>query len=648
MDPHVSLLLRRLAMTAAITLTYRVPTNLQFATEIKLPDGDRAGDYYNPLMHPPQACLLQAVDQGYAMITVAKPVQDGGTLCSLVPMLRAAIKLHQKVVMAYPTEPSAKDIWTMKIWPILAAYGGQEPESGGGSRGGAARVVTLPGGGQFILRTSGGRGESQQASVTADKEMVDEVDDWDSLKRIVDIGQRIGRGRSPFVARVSTVKKDEGSFILSLVAEGTHTRLEYPCVHCGAYQMLSHDRINFDDATYRCMHCPAEWSDADRLVSLTKWKRVDLNPKALAFSILWTVLDSPLPILDAANRRVSVLAALSSLHHLATAAVERGDHSYMRSLYHDRFTSPYTLDMEAMEKGSELTYRMLLDRANASKWAPTKWESDKTTPDSQATYSRHIVDVEKWRPDIDIAVAGIDVQGKNLYWSLVGSNLLGTEFDLAWGYEYARADHAPWSQSELHGLLNRTLLIFQKAVAYIPLMAVMLDTGDFTAELMSWVAGHRPLVKPIKGHSENLRVTHRDDVEGIIYHIKGLYHVMIDNTRTMVQAGYRRPIDAPGAHLLPSNLQNDGAGSLYPKHLCAEMETIDPKTRKRRLRQGPGRWDLLDARRYAYAGIRLIRKEMSHKLPVGTSYRDPHEQRPSDKWDLGVDTKNFNNSDGWN
>jgi hypothetical protein len=155
---------------------------LEYARTVELPDGDLAGTTYEPSRHAAQECILRAIEAGAGSVAILKPVQDGGSLASFVPILRRAHALGQACIIAYPTMDAAKDAWTKKVWPMLERQGGTQPKSGGGSRGGAARVVNLPSGGSIILRAAGGRQESGQASVTADAMLVDEVDDWADMR----------------------------------------------------------------------------------------------------------------------------------------------------------------------------------------------------------------------------------------------------------------------------------------------------------------------------------------------------------------------------------------------------------------------------------------------------------------------------------
>ena len=196
-------------LSPAIALLQRQNMTVgEYAQQVILPDGDFAGQRYKPSRHPAQNAIIRALDNGASWLAILKPVQDGGSLASFVPLLRRSSMLGQTSIVAYPTMDAAKDAWNKKIWPILEAQGEQLPKSGGGSRGGAARVVTLPSGGSIVLRAAGGRGESGQASITADALLVDEVDDWADMRVLRLIERRLSRSRDPLIIYVSTCKRD--------------------------------------------------------------------------------------------------------------------------------------------------------------------------------------------------------------------------------------------------------------------------------------------------------------------------------------------------------------------------------------------------------------------------------------------------------
>lgn len=385
-------------------------THRQFCAQVIVPDGDLKGQPLNPDLHPAQRELIAALDRGYRKVVALKPVQDGGTLMALVPILRRAIREAQTCLLAYPTEELAKDIWAGKVWPLLAAFGGQEPKRGGGSRGGAGRHVKLPGGGQFYLRKSGGRRENAQAAVSGDALLVDEVDDWPDLHRVNLIGERLNRAQDPFLGYVSTLKRDVGSIILSLweSPSATQSTMEYPCHSCGAYHWLTWGQVDVEREAYVCPHCKTDWTEAQRLTALKHAKRHDERPAAPAFSLRWTGLESPFPVL-VEGRKLPVLRGLCALYSAAALRVAKGEHGAMRSFYRDRLTLPYI----EPEPDGEITAAGLArcsDRSTVHKRTVPIWAQ--------------------------FLVVTQDVQGNRHYWLTVAHGTDERWAIIDWGYEY--------------------------------------------------------------------------------------------------------------------------------------------------------------------------------------------------------------------
>ena len=119
-----------------------MPSVMEYSTNVVLPDGEMAGQKYNPLIHPGQICTIQAIDNGATWIAITKCVQDGGSLVSFIPILRRVHQESQTAMIAYPTREKANDAWNNKIWPILMNQGGLRPRHGAGSQGGVGSTTT--------------------------------------------------------------------------------------------------------------------------------------------------------------------------------------------------------------------------------------------------------------------------------------------------------------------------------------------------------------------------------------------------------------------------------------------------------------------------------------------------------------------------
>jgi hypothetical protein len=402
-------------------LTRAQPSVVEFARTVTLPDG--GGGMYDPASHPAQLCIYQAADAGASSITIVKPVQDGGSLASFILILRRIHALAQTGIIAYPTMAAAKDAWTTKVWPILAAQGGTVPQSGGGSRGGASSVVTIPSGGRCILRAAGGRHESGQASATGDCLLDDETDDWPSMRVLRMIERRITKSPDPLIVHVSTVKRDgeggEGSHILRLYDEGTQTRLHYPCPHCGDYGPYEFDAINYEQRAVACAHCAALITEPQRLAALKKWRRVD-GAKSRKFSILWTALDSPFPI-SVSGTKYSILDGLAEEYEQAARQVAIGDHGLMRQYVRDRFCRPYRADIQTDDQGQTVIPTRNKIAAIASQ-SMIHLEVDRRETDGDSVHLAHVpAGYEHQAIGVDVQRGG-DTAPPRLYFSILARN----------------------------------------------------------------------------------------------------------------------------------------------------------------------------------------------------------------------------------
>lgn len=610
---------------AALVWTRTIPTYCEYAKTLQIVDGDFKGDRYDPSKHPAQIITLQALDQGYGRCVIAKPVQDGGTLVALVPLFRRAIVEHQTVLLAFPSLDSSKDIWTTKVWPMLEQVGGQEPKSGGGSRMGAARVVTLPGGGRFLLRAAGGRGESQQASVSGDVESVEEVDDWPSMAKILKIIKRVDKGRKPLIIYTSTVKKDgstkdDKSFILELYDSGTQTRVNVPCKHCGAFQRMEWEQVNLETETYKCLHCAKLWTEKDRLESLTKATRYDAKPEAGSFSIRWTALDSPFAIMTADGRK-PCLAALCTLYKEAVNAQQtRNDHELLRDFYRDRLTRVYTGDIDTDDGAINFTPNDLQLRSMSSAWGPYDHESDRERGETERLYSRHVT--REVPRDVQFVARAIDVQQDRVYWSLIGMDHQQRQWDLAWGYEYATRERKPFHRMQLFEMLDRVAARTEAIAGQLPIVGSGVDANYKTDDVLHWLASH-PQWVPTYGASASKAARMNSEsgecvrkFPGILYEYrtKGWHlrqnrcHIDTNPIRQLAQQSFLVQVGQPGSAQCGKGIElRDASAMTYFRHLCAE--TWDVASKKWIKSKGGGRWDWLDTRVYCLA---LLLKHLRH------------------------------------
>jgi hypothetical protein len=369
-----------------------------------------------------------------------------------------------------------------------------------------------------------------------------------------------------------------------------------------------------ESARYRCDGCASLWTEDDRQKALERvifvhrgqtvegGKVVGPEPQSRTLGLTWSALDSTL----------ASLGELAVEFRNAKIAVERGDHAPMRKFVRYRECRPYTADRDEMEAGTELTWQNLLIRSAASRWGVAIHTTDREEAGDGHTYSRHHAEPPS---NAAYCTAGVDVQNNRIYAQVSAYSLDGSSYDVAWEYQMARRDHAPWNPTELHGLLDATDIWLHRVTGTIPLVLVGLDVGDFTKDLMPWLAGKSGGIwKPTKGGSGNLK-DEPGDIDGLVHIREGLFLLNTDNLRDIIHAGYRRPSGQVGAINLPSGLSNNSTSAAYPRHICAEMTIIDPKTRKKRVRRGPGRWDWQDCRRIAHAMALLHFRRVNRPKP---------------------------------
>jgi hypothetical protein len=582
------------------------PNNLDFARTIVLPDGDFKGETLDPTVHPGQHCLFLAADEGASSICVVKPVQDGGSLIAFTLILRRVAALAQTAIIAYPTLTAGRDAWSKKVAPMLAAQGGMVPKTGGGSKGGAASAVIFPNGGSVLMRAAGGRHESGQASATADVLMPDEVDDWPDLRRVKLIEQRITKSSDPLVVFVSTVKRDgdgkDGSNILRIYEQGSQTRIEYPCPHCGAYQVLAWEAVDQEAGTINCAHgCGASFTESDRLGMLKHWRRRD-GQKSERFSILWTALDSPFPIVINGKKR-PVIQGLIDEWRYAEGQVALGDHSYARQFFRDRFCRQYRADLNEDDQGQTIipTRNRIAALSAASEYA---LEVDRREKDGDSV---HLAAIPKWVEHITV---GADVQSGGdrapgrIYFLAIGRGK-GRSYLAGWGTIFAAPIGRQPTEAELHTALDRLDALMRDWNPAAPIVSRGVDVGDRQHELVRWTRRH-PKWHPVKGTGP-LKAVERNDLPGWIYvrDQEGGWRLRLVETQAATRQIHGELMGGRGigAMELPKGIERTGS---LAQHFCATVEYAPDKWSQRASdRKYHPEWqfrhDLLDCAAYARA-----------------------------------------------
>jgi hypothetical protein len=630
---------------SAALLTGTIPSYREFTGQVILPDGRQASQPLSVDGHPAQSAIIDAMDSGkYQRFAWAKPVQDGGTLIGMVAMLRRAILESQTVVLAYPTGDSAKDVWTTKVLPVLVAYGGQSPDDGGGSRGGAARVVTLPRGGKFILRSAGGRGQSGQASITGDALLVDEVDDWPDLETVERIGQRINESIDPLAIYCCTVKgdgepgKSEQSKILAMVEEGTASSLEYPCSACGAFLAYTWERVDPETVCLTC-DCGHQIEEPERIESLKRYRVVHKNPLRPFFTIRWSALDSP---------RKSLFALVTQWRR-AQEYITNGDHGAMRSFFHDRLTRTYTGDkLDESENPAQVTRSWLARRSSLSHYG---MRFDQRTDEGDSKHEAEVF------PGPEFLVASVDVQrgGQRapgrLYFELEGWCDDRRSYLIAWGHIVAAPSGREPTEGELHDALTRCdqYLTGLATDHGLPLLRRGVDVGDRQQEILRWIGRSRTWWAT-NGIKSSLKATEPGDIPDIIYHRRQesgavLRFIPTAKVREAAQMALLLPLNQPGALHLPRGLSRE---STVVQHYASTALIPDGRggvmwAEKQEHRafcpDYQSRHDFLDCRTYCHAMAETVISERRKAKLRAATVKMPTQgqswvgnQTPGDSW----------------
>lgn len=595
-----------------------------FARTLTIPDSeDEHGrqDPYDPRSHPGQWHLLQAIDgivnsepapRRYRRFLVMTDAQGGGKSWLLQQIaLHGTIELGQPVIWALPTKGLAGDMWNTKLRPAWegSGLGVYLPTSGPGSRGSSAprsirtRRHEKRGGGTLVFMSSGGRGQAGQAGLTAKRLIVDELGDW-SKAAFTRIRKRVSRFNDISVeAYGSTLKLDHADLSQELYRESSRAWIEYRCPHCGKWTALVWERWKGGELS--CLACDVVITEANRRAMFAVSRIMMADPMNDVLGLRLTALDCPWKTLE--------WLAAEEARALASAEGKAGlpDHEPLRTFYHDERVEEYHLDQQN-DDGAAMTYdaRSLAQRSIATAWSTIVEDKDK-----DAMYSRHIAQVPA---SCIMCVASIDVQEDRIYWSIVGLDEEQRTYDIAWGYEYARADSdgrpLPYSPGDLLSILTRAADCID-SIAGPLLRAGVVDVGNpkteaDTVQFLRIRTQYKAIMGtktdggalPAERNDERGRIEHRTSLIAWDYKWRtglGAYIIRTDAAQQSVANTYAIAPEAPGAAMLPGPMKSNDS---YLQHLTGTT-WVDGKANggQRVWKKIRKRNDFLDCRAYGTA-----------------------------------------------
>ena len=622
-----------------------------FARTLTVPDSeDEHGrqDPYDPKSHPGQWHVVQALDgivnnepapRRYRRFLLITDAQGGGKSWLLQQVIfHGLIELGNDVLWALPTKGMAGDLWNLKLRPAWegAGLGVYLPTSGSGSRGSSSprsvrtRRIDGRGGGTLVFMSSGGRGQSGQAGLTAKRLAVDELSDWDKAA-YTRIRKRVSRWNEIAVEIYgSTLKLDQSDLTLAIYEEGTRARVEYRCVHCKGWTPFQWKTWVGGEAPHvSCIACTAIINGADRLKMMAEHRLSQEDPNRDIFSIMLTALDCPW----------KSFAWLAAGEESAARAEKRGDFEPMRTFHHDERVQIY----EEPQPEGELSTKLLADRSSTS------------------NITKRIVPA--WVKFLTIA----QDPGKGVhYWQVMGHGDGDRWAMIDWGYERTvewvdgKMKREPNDEDHVHVLnlirdkanegwqvegTDRKMRPVQRGI----------DIGYKMKLIVAWLAGE-PEWKAVRGLGESnydeSKSLRPDGERGkfalaeeisrtnslIAFRPAGwrqyIYGLVGDAIRHNIHASLLRTPDDHGSGQIPKGLK---ANDMLILHLCGEVwkpsEIKDGKQIAGYWAHPHGGWDLLDCGRYNIA-MSMLHRFHPERYDSGELISEPlpDEPTPEENW----------------
>ncbi len=633
---------------------------LEFARSLVNPTGEFKGLNYNPDLHLGQRFLLDQLQRSYEHpedsfkdFAVVGDTQSGKTWVVQVCIFYGLCELKLDVICGLQDMRAAGDNWSIKLEPAMRESGLARhlPTSGSGSGGGTdIDTIHLTDAGSLLFFGAGGHRKA--GGIDGRSVPWAWNDELDSLPGMV-INKVNARPDHFFRQgrrfRTSTVKgkppEDKQSNILAAVRQGTQHSLQYKCVHCKEYTPLDigQVRADFIDAEHKlvkgstsssaiesfrifCLRCGEAITDAQRTkdmlstgIMVSPGQKVDAKgrisgplPDTERLSVIWRCWDNPFK----SYRKIA------TKWRNALLEAEEGRLQDLEDVYHDDFV------------------------------LPSPREQDEDTVDIAALVSRSAAGTfPRGRVPVgaEYLTAAVDQQKRLLIWQVMAHSFDGRHWIVDWGMTDVcpnRAEPTKEQRLAAYAVVESKMMGgFQRqdAAEFLRPIIIGMDTADWPDIASEWMREHKgwlaihgagaDMVKKLKRGAGKKTAELAGWFDCIEYDHPRLWKMLwphSDSVKHELSSGLRRPIDLPGAMMLPRGL---GSGDDLVLHLQAErFEFSKDLKRKAWLKTGYRFNDLWDDAYYNLALAKYWETENPSWRPTNaTTPAQPKRSRDDDE-----------------
>ncbi|HEX3133801.1 MAG TPA: terminase gpA endonuclease subunit [Planctomycetota bacterium] len=360
----------------------------EVAGSLRITEGKRGprteapkGDLLDPNEHHGQRAALRLVaSRRHKVNVVIDCPQDGKDTGIVAPLMVWSLNdLRRPVVYAATDKRLIGSLWRAKIEATMRAsgYGHLFPDDGAGSNGGTPDDILFSTGVRAYLLGAGSVSGGGQAGVTAWLVVITEADKL----RIVPRERIQDRNKSyaddALTLLIGTIDIDGQGGLHSLYSESTMGRLHHPCRHCGAWQPLEPDQVEYDatnadlarsTARIKCRAMGCLWTEEDRQWSHARSAEVYAGQSVSGPPDAPVVTGDPIPSEYGGLR---LWAMDSPFRSLPAYAVEKrrckeilartGDHGPLRMFTRAEDCLPYQNQDEVLElREADLALRSTL------------------------------------------------------------------------------------------------------------------------------------------------------------------------------------------------------------------------------------------------------------------------------------------------